>query len=96
MRGFDDMVPCMRTTITIDDELYRAVKERAAQTGRTVGAIIEDALRRTLADPVGRSDETLPPLPTYGGGGVLPGVDLTDNAALRDHMDAGEAVDALR
>lgn len=41
-------------------------------------------------------DAPLPQLPAYGGTGVLPGVDLASNAALRDVMDVGEAVDALR
>lgn len=85
----------MRTTVRIDDALYRAVKARAAATGRTVGEVIEDALRRTLH---ARDDEDvdIPPLPTHGSGGTLPGVDLTDGAALRDLMDADEDADALR
>jgi predicted DNA-binding protein len=33
----------VRTTIRIDDELYRMVKERAARTGRTVAAVLEAA-----------------------------------------------------
>ncbi|MGH8895654.1 MAG: ribbon-helix-helix domain-containing protein [Egibacteraceae bacterium] len=86
----------MRTTITIDDELYRTVKQRAAQSGRTVGEIIEDAVRRALDERPRTGNEPLAPLPTYGGTGVLPGVDLTNNAALRDLMDADEPVDALR
>ncbi|CAN5339584.1 ribbon-helix-helix domain-containing protein [soil metagenome] len=90
------MVPGMRTTVRIDDELYRAVKEQAARTGRTVGEIIEDAIRRSITPDDGDSNAPLPPLPVYGGSGVLPGVDLTSNAALRDVMDADEPVDALR
>ena len=86
----------MRTTISIDDELYRAVKEQAARSGRTIGEIIEDAVRRSLSRLREQTGGPLPPLPTYGGSGVLPGVDLTSNAALRDVMDAGESVDALR
>lgn len=86
----------MRTTVRIDDELYRAVKEQAARTGRTVGEIISDAVRRSLTADDGYSDAPLPSLPAYGGSGVLPGVDLTGNAALRDVMDADEPVDALR
>lgn len=84
----------MRTTIRIDDELYREVRVRAMAAGRTVGSVIEDALRRALAE-----DQVLEPpqpLPTFHGTGVMPGVDLTSNADLRDVMDAGSAVDALR
>ncbi len=86
----------MRTTIRIDDALYRAVKERAARDGRTVGEVIEDALRRSFEASARRADEDLPPLPTYGGSGTLPGVDLGEGAALRDVMDRDEDLRALR
>jgi hypothetical protein len=85
----------MRTTIRIDDGLYRRVKTRAAATGRTVGEVIEDAVRAALrARPEGPSE--LPPLPVFGGSGVLPGVDLASNVALRDLLDEGTGLDALR
>jgi predicted transcriptional regulator len=34
-----------RLTITLDDDLHRALKETAARQGRSIGAIIEEALR---------------------------------------------------
>lgn len=37
-----------RTTLTIDAEVLRAVKLRAASTGRGDSEVIEDALRRDL------------------------------------------------
>ena len=37
-----------RTTLTIDEDVLRAVKVRAAQTGKGDGDVIEDALRRDL------------------------------------------------
>ena len=37
-----------RTTLTIDEEVLRAVKVRAARTGKGESAIIEDAGRRDL------------------------------------------------
>lgn len=84
----------MRTTVRIEDELYRAVKARAARSGRTVGEIIEDAVRVALQrEPPG---STLLPLPTYGGSGVMPGVDLASTVALADAMDQGMPADALR
>ena len=85
----------MRTTIRIDDELLRKLKEQSARTGRPVGALIEDAVRTALA----RSEDDraeLRSLPTYGGSGVLPGVDLSSPAALLDEMDQGASIDALR
>lgn len=84
----------MRTTIRLDDGLYREVKEQAARDGRTVGEVIEDALRaRTQRSARDVSPEALP---VYGGGGVMPGVDLGAAAALREIMDADVALDALR
>ena len=34
-----------RLTITLDDDLHRAVKETAARQGRSIGKIIEESLR---------------------------------------------------
>lgn len=85
----------MRTTVTIDENLYRRAKSQAARTGRSVSQLIEDALREALR-PSHRQKRELPPLPTFGGSGLLPGVDLSSNAALRDRMDESVAVDALR
>lgn len=75
----------MRTTIRIEDGLYREVKARAALTGRTVGAVIEDAVRSALhrREPAG----VVPPLPVFGRRGVRDGVDLDDNAALAGLLD---------
>jgi predicted CopG family antitoxin len=41
-------VPKIRTTLTIDDEVLRAVKVRAARSGKGDSEVIEEALRRDL------------------------------------------------
>ena len=38
----------IRTTLTIDEQVLRAVKVRAARLGRGDSEVIEDALRREL------------------------------------------------
>ena len=38
----------IRTTLTIDEEVMRAVKVRAARSGKADGQVIEEALRRDL------------------------------------------------
>jgi len=38
----------VRTTLTIDEEVLRAVKVRGARTGKGDSAVIEEALRREL------------------------------------------------
>jgi len=41
-------VPKVRTTLTIEDSVLRAVKLRAARSGRGDSEVIEEALRRDL------------------------------------------------
>jgi hypothetical protein len=41
-------VPKVRTTLTIDEDVLRAVKARAARLGRRDSDVIEDAIRQRL------------------------------------------------
>lgn len=77
----------MRTTIRLDEELLAQVKQLAVRTGRTLTAVIEDALRRTLADVKRPKKHPPAKLPTFRGDGLQPGVDLDDTAALLSLMD---------
>ncbi|MGH2539917.1 MAG: YlcI/YnfO family protein [Actinomycetota bacterium] len=86
----------MRTTIRIDDSLYRAAKAQAARSGRSVSDLIEDAVREALQSKVDGPRRPLPDLPVHGGSGLMPGVDLSDSASLRDLMDQDEHLDAMR
>ena len=77
----------MRTTVRLDDQLLQQVKALALETGTTLTAVIEDSLRQTLErrkDP-GRSIPVW--IPTFGGNGPRPGVDLDNSAALLDLME---------
>jgi hypothetical protein len=76
----------MRTTIRLDGELLRQAKRRALETGRTLNAVIEDALRGALQARRGPENRPVE-LPVSGTGGTLPGVDLDDTAALYDLLD---------
>lgn len=78
----------MRTTVSVDDDVLRLAKRRAAEEGRTLGEVITEALRERLArQPAGERERYS--AVTAGQGGTLPGVDITDNAAVRDLMDPG-------
>ena len=79
----------MRTTIKIDDALLAEAKLRAAQSGRTLNAVVEDALREAFAR---REQEpaTRPRLPVFRGSRLMPGVDLDDSAALLEQMERHE------
>jgi hypothetical protein len=41
-------MPRVRTTVTLDEEVLRWVKVRAARTGKGDSEVIEDSLRRDL------------------------------------------------
>jgi hypothetical protein len=84
----------MRTTVAVDDNLLLAARRRARDRGQTLGQVMEDALRRELAAPVEAVPVAVPVFP--GGGGPLPGIDLTSNRALREALDQGVELDALR
>jgi plasmid stability protein len=87
----------MRTTINLDDALLAEAKQVAARTGRSLTAVVEDALRQSLyrRDPATRRAIELP---VFGEGGPQPGVDLDDSAALFDLMGQDDPVadDAAR
>jgi hypothetical protein len=80
----------MRTTIRLEDALLRHAKAAAAARGISLNDLIADAVRAALAPrPTGMRVREVPnmELPTYGGRGLQPGVDLDDAAALLDLMD---------
>ena len=81
------MLRCMRTTIRLDEHLLRQAKQFAARTGRTLTAVIEEALRQMLARTEKRPKRSRVTLPTFRGNGPLPGVDLDDSASLLEMME---------
>jgi len=84
----------MRTTVSIDDHLLMAAKERAHERHQTLGEFIEVALQRHLAVV---PDEQVPELPVYDGPSrFLPGIDLRSNRSMYDAMDEGEDLVKLR
>jgi hypothetical protein len=77
----------MRITVHLDNLLARA-KGLAARTGRMLTAVIEDVLRAALPQSRPRRRRDAIELPTFGSGGVLPGVDLDDTAGLLEVMES--------
>ena len=66
----------MRTTISLDDRIFEAVKQRAAAQGRSVSAfiagVLDDAVKRNSTPPEDRPFHLI----TVGGGGPYPQIDL--------------------
>ena len=76
-----------RTTVRLDDNLLRQTRALAAETGRTLTAVIDDALREALARQRARGERPRVALPMFVGQGLQPGVDLDDSAGLLDIME---------
>ncbi len=72
-----------RTTLILPDELMRELKRRAAERGKTLSAVVEEALRRGL-DAQG-IPVAVEPLPTYAMG--TPQADLGDRDDLYRVME---------
>jgi hypothetical protein len=77
----------MRTTVRLPDDLMRQVKRFAAETDRTLTQVIEDALRAALTRRIEAASVERFHLPTFGRGGLRPGVNLDDSAGLLDIME---------
>lgn len=77
----------MRTTVALPDDLLSKARKEALETGRSLAVLVEEALREKLARRPGRAGPTPSSLPTFGRGGLQPGVDLDDSASLLDLMD---------
>lgn len=78
----------MRTTVRLDDDLLQQAKVHAAQTGRTLTALIEDALRQAISMSADYGRRLEYRVSTFDSA-LRPGADLSDNSALADLMDEG-------
>jgi predicted DNA binding CopG/RHH family protein len=81
-----------RTTVRLPEHLLRRARRQAVAEGRSLTSLIEEGLRRVLNErtPAGRGDRILPPVSTAMGG-LLPGIDLDDSAALQEVDDLDSA-----
>jgi hypothetical protein len=81
----------MRTTIRLDDDLLAEARELAAESRKNLSTFIEDALRAAIARARESQSSDAGPidLPTFGEGGLVPGVDLDQSIALIDPADLG-------
>jgi len=86
------MLHDMRTTFIFDDELYLQVIRVAVEQRRTATSVVEEALRKFLAetpDPMKKEPFYFKPM---GEGGMRPGVDLTDSDQIYQILDEEEFV----
>ena len=80
----------MKTTLVVDGVLMRRLRALAAERGTTLSAVVEDFLRRSLAEARRRSESPrgAPALPSYPMGAPL--ADVADRAALEYALERPE------
>jgi hypothetical protein len=83
------MLEHMRTTLNINNEIMLLVKKRAAESGRTITEIVEEALRKEVS---GQPPTTHRFVLRWSGvsGKALPGIDLADRDSLYGAMERRE------
>ena len=77
----------MRTTVTLDDDLYRRAKVKAASEGTTLSALVAEALEHRVSESRGPIDLIVSP----GSGGLLHGLSTDDVSAILDSLDESDA-----
>jgi plasmid stability protein len=80
----------MRTTLTIEDDLAHALKERAFRTGMSFKAVVNEALRAGLDAAEAPPNPKRYRLRPVSLGGVRPGVDLDKALRLAETLEDRE------
>ncbi len=82
------MLRHMRTTVRLPDDLMAAAKRYAADSDRTLTALIEDAIRAELHRASALADAQRFSIEVTQGSGLQPGIDLADGRDLAEQMAA--------
>ena len=88
----------MKTTFEISEDLFAALKSKAAQQRLSMRGLVLRALRREISGPaaIHKPKKIHWPTPT---GGLPPGLGMSNRAAMHDgprHQDGGDAESAGR
>jgi hypothetical protein len=86
----------VRTTLSIADDVLAAYRRLAAESHRTLSAVIEEGLRELAARREAADAEVSGHFTIVGGEGLRPGITLDDNAGLREILDEGLPLEKRR
>ncbi|MGA2266846.1 MAG: hypothetical protein ABSH44_00120 [Bryobacteraceae bacterium] len=87
----------MRTTIRLDDGLLGQARREAQRRGETLTSLIAEGVRRELARSKPERRRPKVKLPVFdSSGGVMPGVDLNNSAALLGILEEGLPIEKRR
>jgi hypothetical protein len=87
------MMSCMRTTLTLDDDVARLITEEAHRTKTSIKQIVNSALRAALA-PVAAGQE--PYRETVHHATLAPGLDLAGFNKLADELEDRAIINLAR
>lgn len=87
---------CMRTTLTLDDDVVRLVEDAVHRERRPMKQVINDALRRALAPPVKRQERQEQYRLEPHESAVRSGLDLAGFNKLADELEDEALLDATR
>jgi hypothetical protein len=77
-----------RTTVRLPRELLSRAKRKATAEHRTLTSLIEEGLRLVVEESRKPAKRSRRPLPvSTATGGTLPGIDISDSAALQEMED---------
>src|SRR5829696_10300029 len=76
-----------RTTVRLPEDVLSRAKRKAAAEGRTLTSLIEDGLRMVLATNRNAPKKRILPRISKAGGGLMPGVDVTNISGLQELDD---------
>lgn len=77
----------MRTTITLEDEVFTRLKENAFRAGKTFKQVVNETLQRGLSSEEIPVDVQRYELEPSSLGGPLPGIELDKALALADGLE---------
>ncbi|MDN5864610.1 MAG: type II toxin-antitoxin system VapB family antitoxin [Gammaproteobacteria bacterium] len=80
----------MRTTLTIDDQLIAALKERAHRSGQSFKAVVNEALREGLTSSRGLPKARRYRVPVHSLGAASDGFNLDKALELADALEDEE------
>jgi hypothetical protein len=77
-----------RTTVRLPEDLLNRARRKAVAEGRTLTSLIEDGLRAIVGENwKTKKRELVMPRVSKAGGGLMPGIDLTEQSTLQEADD---------
>ena len=87
------MLPCVRTTLTLDADVARLVEDAVHRERRPMKQVVNDALRRALSPPESRGKQYRV---REHQSALRPGIDLSGFNRLADELEDEQIIESAR